>query len=371
MKQKHVHMNAKAIQRSKGKSAVAAAAYRSGEELKDERRNDVHDYTRKQGVDDNFIIGYEGSREELWNLAEQSESRKDATTAREFDIALPNEISANDRVQLAKDYGNYLNKEHGCAVDVCIHDLHGDNPHMHVMMTTRSIEPDGSMSKEKISREWSDSKRKKHGLSGRKTELEKDRKQYSDMSNKMLRQAGVNDVTYDHKSYKRQGSEKKATKHHGPRDDLRSRLIKQYNEAVQRFNQSIDEIEGLKTEIKNRPIESEPVPDPEPVNTSKPKEEKQKTNQKEQEQGPYISPKIQQSLSRVRKQMDNAGEFSDSQNMFPPEYMQRDSDWYQQTGNEIYDDLSGQKREREMNQPKPQQPTRGSEGPTMKGPGGM
>jgi len=133
------------------------------------------------------------------------------------------------------------------------------------MMTTRSIEPDGSMSSEKIAREWSDSKRKKHNLPGRKSELENDRAMWADASNYMLKQAGITDVEYDHRSYKRQGSRKKPTKHHGGRETLHAKLVREYNEAVMAFNRTIDEIEVLKVAVENEPPEPDPVPDQKPV----------------------------------------------------------------------------------------------------------
>jgi len=295
MRVKSIHLNAKAMQRSKGKSATAAAAYRSGEEITDQRTGAVHDYTRKSGVGENWIVGFSGSRSELWNLAELSEKRKDSTTAKEFDVALPIELSPDDRVELARKYSKWLHKQHGCAVDVCIHNLYSDNPHAHIMFSTRAIEPDGSMSDEKIAREWSDTKRKKHNLPGRKKELLNERVHFADVCNYMLRQAGVTGVKYDHRSYKERGSRKKPTKHHGGHETLHSKLIREYNEAVMAFNRTIDEIEVLQHEIENQP--PEPITDPEP------------------DQKPVISPKIADVLDEMKSNIDEVKVAAESSNL--------------------------------------------------------
>ena len=93
------HMSAKAVSRSGGRSATGSAAYRAGEKIKDKRTGEIHDFTRKGGVEDTVIVLPTGSdwtpsREELWNAAELSEKRKDACVAREFEVALPAELSA-------------------------------------------------------------------------------------------------------------------------------------------------------------------------------------------------------------------------------------------------------------------------------------
>ena len=92
------HCSTKTVNRSSGRTAVASSAYRSGEKLKDERTGLTHDFTRKDGVAHSEIVSnldIEIDRSELWNLAEQSENRKDARTAREWVIALPDELDAD------------------------------------------------------------------------------------------------------------------------------------------------------------------------------------------------------------------------------------------------------------------------------------
>ncbi|HAZ60146.1 MAG TPA: conjugal transfer protein TraA, partial [Gammaproteobacteria bacterium] len=94
------HLAVKTIGRSAGRSATAAAAYRAGVEITDERTGLVHDYTRKQGVEHSALVvpadapAWANDRAALWNAAEQAETRKNSTVAREYEIALPAELSA-------------------------------------------------------------------------------------------------------------------------------------------------------------------------------------------------------------------------------------------------------------------------------------
>ena len=100
------HFSVKAISRSAGRSAVACAAYRSGEKLNCERYGLEQDYTKKTGVEYKKIYAPENAkkellnREKLWNTVEQVERRKDATLAREFEIAFPHEFNAEQRQDL-------------------------------------------------------------------------------------------------------------------------------------------------------------------------------------------------------------------------------------------------------------------------------
>ena len=92
------HLSVKAISRSAGRSATAAAAYRSGCEIADERTGDVHDYRRKRGIESADLVLPDGApewaadRASLWNAAERAERRKDTCVAWEYEVALPAEI---------------------------------------------------------------------------------------------------------------------------------------------------------------------------------------------------------------------------------------------------------------------------------------
>ena len=147
------HLSVKKITRSSGRSAVAAAAYRSAELIYCEREGRTHDYTRKRGVEYLTIITPENApawaqeRSSLWNHAEASEKRKNAVTAREWEIALPAELDAEDRQDLAFRFASDLVDRYGVVADVAIHAPHRDgdqrNHHAHILTTTRRIAEDG------------------------------------------------------------------------------------------------------------------------------------------------------------------------------------------------------------------------------------
>ena len=100
------HIPVSIIKRSAGRSAVAAAAYRSGTKLTNEWDGMTHDYTRKGGIVHAEIMlpAYAppefADRSILWNSVEQIEKARDSQLAREIEAALPRELS--DEQQLAR-----------------------------------------------------------------------------------------------------------------------------------------------------------------------------------------------------------------------------------------------------------------------------
>ena len=154
------HLDVKSVQRSAGRSATAAAAYRHAERIECQREGRVHDYTRKAGVEASFIVAPEGApawaqdREALWNAAEARDTRVNSVTAREWEVALPHELDAAGRRQLAHDFAAELVGRYGVAADVAIHAPHreGDkrNWHAHVMTTTRVLGPEGLAEKTRV-----------------------------------------------------------------------------------------------------------------------------------------------------------------------------------------------------------------------------
>ncbi|EHQ1753589.1 MobA/MobL family protein [Salmonella enterica subsp. enterica serovar Hartford] len=194
------HMSAQTISRSKGHSSVAAAAYRHGEKLTDEHTGEIHDYSKKKGISDSVILIPEGADrnflkpEYLWNTIEKSEKRKDAQLAREFNIALPVEMTDEQKKALAIDFCNENFVKNGMIADIAFHKLDSDNPHFHVMLTTRSLTPDGSGFGQKV-REWNS-----------KEQLEAWRKGWADTANEHLQAAGI-DARIDHRSLKDQKAE--------------------------------------------------------------------------------------------------------------------------------------------------------------------
>ncbi|EBC6123660.1 hypothetical protein C5D91_12145 [Salmonella enterica] len=155
------HMSAQTITRSKGHSSVAAAAYRHGEKLMDEHTGEIHDYSKKKGISDSMILIPESADRNflkpayLWNTIEKSEKRKDAQLAREFNIALPIEMTDEQKKALAIDFCQEHFVKNGMIADIAFHKLDSDNPHFHVMLTTRRLTPDGAGFGQK-ERKWND-----------------------------------------------------------------------------------------------------------------------------------------------------------------------------------------------------------------------
>ena len=181
------HLQANVIQRSKGRSAVAAAAYRAGVELLDERTGLTFDYSAKRGIGITFIIGWPGSRQSLWNAAEKTERRKDSTTAREYVVALPAELAASDRQILVQELAASIHQHYGVVVDVCMHVTKNGNPHAHIMTTTREVCPLMREFGKKSIVDISSADRKKCGLIGTaRDELEQLKKDWCAMTNLQL-----------------------------------------------------------------------------------------------------------------------------------------------------------------------------------------
>lgn len=209
------HLSAKPVQRSQGRSATAAAAYRAGERIACEREGRTHDYRRRSGVDHVELVGWRGSRAELWNAAEAGERRKDGTPAREYEIALPIELERPAQIQLARRFARAIAKRQGVAVDIALHGLESGNPHAHLLCSTRQVEPGGRALGEKAPIEWSDKRRQAHGLSGRKIELEQIRAGWARLVNVTL-EAAQRPERVDHRSLADQGIDRTPTTHLGP-----------------------------------------------------------------------------------------------------------------------------------------------------------
>ncbi len=206
------HCSTKPLSRSSGRSSVAAAAYRSGDCLLDERQGIEHDYTRRSGVLHSELVlpddAEEWSRSELWNAAEEVEKRKDGRTAREWEVALPDELDEEERRDLAMSFAKDLSDRYGCAVDVAVHapDREGDerNWHAHLLATTRKVA--GDELGEKCDIELSGAKRLSMGLEPARKEIEEVREIWADRVNKHLERAGQEE-RLDHRSLADQRSE--------------------------------------------------------------------------------------------------------------------------------------------------------------------
>lgn len=203
------------MRRSQGRSSVAAAAYRLGEKMKDERIGKTFNYSKKSGILDKFFILPNGAKNfqntsHFWNEAERSENRKNSVVAREIIINLPYEISDQQRSELVKKFCNEIVANHSVGITAAIHEpcKDGDdrNFHAHILFTTRQITAEGFGKK---TREFDD---KKQGVEV----LKNIRKRYEILQNEALKNAGFNDIKVDCRSFKEQGIfDKQPSKHLG------------------------------------------------------------------------------------------------------------------------------------------------------------
>ena len=218
------HCSIKIISRGKGKSAVAAAAYRAGEKITNDYDGITHDYTRKGGVVHTEILLPEHAPEEyadraiLWNAVEKIEKAKNSQLAREVELALPVELSQEQNISLVCEYVKNNFVDSGMCADICVHNKNDGNPHAHIMLTMRPFNKDKS---------WGDKQKKEYILdkSGDKiydpkkrqykcksipttdwndqTKAEEWRVAWADCVNAVLEQQGV-EQRVDHRSYERQ-----------------------------------------------------------------------------------------------------------------------------------------------------------------------
>jgi MobA/MobL family len=220
------HLSIKPVARSKGQSATAAAAYRAGVKVQDQATRQVFDYTRKRGIEHSEIvlsseaarrdINWARDRQALWNAAERAEKRKDARVAREYEIALPHELTRQQRVAAVRAFAGELANRYGVAVDFSLHLPHreGDdrNHHAHVLTTTRQVQADGLGAKASI--EWSNQDRWKKGLGSAAAEVETVREIWEVTANQHLRAAGFS-VRIDRRSLQDQGIDRVPGTHLG------------------------------------------------------------------------------------------------------------------------------------------------------------
>ena len=240
------HCSTKTVNRSSGRTAVASSAYRAGEKLEDERTGLTHDFTRKDGVAHSEILSnldIEIDRGELWNLAEKTENRKDARTAREWVIALPDELDADQRKDLAKDFARSLVDRYDVIADLAIHEPskggNDKNHHAHIMLTTRKAELDTDNKltlTTKTDIELSNAKRKSLGMGTTQEDIKQIRETWADLANKALERAGYREKI-DHRSYADQNNGLQATIHEGTKvTQLRRQGI---DTEISRFNDNV------------------------------------------------------------------------------------------------------------------------------------
>ncbi|VUW92408.1 Mobilization protein A [Streptococcus constellatus] len=228
------HLSIKIISRGKGKSAVAASAYRSGEKIKNEYDGIVHDFTRKGGIAHTEILLPQNAPQEfanrsvLWNSVEKIEKSKNSQLAREIEIALPKELDREKQIELVRNYVKENFVDVGMCADIAIHDKNDGNPHAHIQLTMRPLNEDktwGAKSKkeyildengEKVKLKNGNYKTRKINTVdwNEQDKAEHWRKAWADIINKCLEENSIQDKV-DHRSYQRQGTEQIPTIHLG------------------------------------------------------------------------------------------------------------------------------------------------------------
>ena len=283
------HFSMKIITRGKGKSAVAGAAYRAGEKLRNEYDGLTHDYTRKGGVVHTEILLPEhapreySDRSTLWNAVEKVEKAKNSQLARDIEFSLPNELTKEENIALAHRFVQQTFVEKGMCADLCIHDPDRDQPniHAHIMLTMRPINPDGS---------WGEKQRKEYVLDAdgnkiydkikrtykcrtvqttdwnSRDKAEEWRAAWADFLNAELAAHGIAEKV-DHRSFVRQGKIEQPTIHLGvsatqmERKGIRTekgdinRRIKEQNAELHRLQAELEKVNAAIVELQQRPQE--------------------------------------------------------------------------------------------------------------------
>ncbi|HGH8027488.1 TPA: MobQ family relaxase [Streptococcus agalactiae] len=284
------HFSVNIISRGKGKSAVASAAYISGEKIKNEWDGVTHDYTKKQGVISKEIYLPDHAPEEykdrktLWNSVELFEKNSNAQLARNFIISLPKELSIEENKKMIEEYVQNNFVKEGMIVDLAIHDESREgnqNIHAHIMTIVRPINEDGTWGqkskKEYILDEKGEKILSKNGKpKTRKVELtswndkgnvEKWRESFSNLCNEYLAKNDI-EKRVDHRSFKRQGIKQIPTIHLGAsasameRKGIRTekgdinREIKKQNELLKNIGGEIKKITSWLAGFKDKLKES-------------------------------------------------------------------------------------------------------------------
>ncbi|WSH69085.1 Ti-type conjugative transfer relaxase TraA (plasmid) [Rhizobium ruizarguesonis] len=253
------HLSMKPIARSGGRSAVASAAYRAAVRLTNERDGLTHDFSNRQGVEHAEIVLPAGVRADwarkrsaLWNAAERAEKRSDARIAREFEIALPHELSSDQRLALTRAFAENLANRYGAAVDFAIHRPGGGsdirNSHAHLMMTTRQLTETGLGDKTLLEREnrWLLA----NHLPPSQLQLKDLRQAWEHLANTHLERVGL-DIRIDNRSHLEAGITIEPTEHVG----VHATQINRQGGAVSRARISPQSAERNAETIRRRPDE--------------------------------------------------------------------------------------------------------------------
>jgi ATP-dependent exoDNAse (exonuclease V) alpha subunit len=248
------HFHISSVGRSAGRRATAAAAYRAGERLRDERSGRLYNYTSRRDVlhSEIFLPSHlEGAadawavnREKLWNTAERAEKQSNSRVAREYQLSLPHELTTVQQVALARAFSRELTERYKVAVDLAVHlpRLGGDprNFHAHLLTTTREVTPMGLGAKSGL--DMHSSERRKRDLPDARQEFITLRERWAILTNEALRVANV-DARVDHRSLAARGIDREPRpsipmaslkiEQRGVRSEVAERIREDYRRRVQ------------------------------------------------------------------------------------------------------------------------------------------
>ena len=247
------YLQISSISRGAGRRATAAAAYRAGERLRDERSGELHNFSRRDDVLHTEIFvppqaaqaEWAQTRERLWNTAELAEKRHNARTAREFQVNLPAELPPLARVALARAFAAELSERYRVAVDLAVHAPRADgdprNFHAHLLATTREVTPAGLGAKAGL--DMAPRERRQRELPDHRHEFINVRERWASLTNEALRAANL-EARVDHRSLAAQGIDREPRPHiplahlrmeqRGVRSELAEKLRAGYRERVTR-----------------------------------------------------------------------------------------------------------------------------------------
>ena len=362
------HCQIKIISRGKGKTATAAAAYRSGTKIVDDELGKTHDYTRKGGVAFSEILlcvnapSKYSDRQTLWNEVQKIEKQKNAQLCREVEVALPIEFSHNEQIEVVREYIKKNFTDKGMIADWSLHDKSDGNPHAHILLTMRPLKTNGEWGAKRKDRYALDengnkipiidvlTNKQKIGAGGRKmwerisvpttdwndqTKAEEWRKSWADICNEHLKgQAHI-----DHRSYARQGKKQLPTIHEGyvarkiAKSGRHSNIIS-YNQQVRQHNAleqaNEQDIQTAENELKQLENELEKI----------------KSEQKGQEQDGFSSIRrdFAELLARGKKTIDGFHGSTDNGKREQRRDNQTDGSRTQRTGTTDTDNLIRQSK---------------------------
>lgn len=248
------HLEISSVSRGAGRRATAAAAYRAGERIRDERSGGLHNFSRRQdvlhteiflpGQFDSTAVPWARNREKLWNAAEHAEKRHNARVAREYQVTLPSELNSAQRVALARSFAREMAERYKVAVDLAVHEPRpgGDprNFHAHLLSTTREVTPAGLGAKAGLDMQAQERRRRE--LPDHRQEYVNVRERWALLVNEALREAHVV-ARVDHRSLAAQGIDREPhpkiplaqlkMEQRGVRSELAERLRAEYQARVQ------------------------------------------------------------------------------------------------------------------------------------------